>query len=485
MKIFELLLENYKTVRNKWIKSGSDADDVDHAISQYRELANLDRISGNQKNIDWWSKTPFAEFKSFVDAQLLSPSITQVKRKKVVGRSITVKENNEWLIVVPLDRDASCFHGKNTDWCVSKQKLGHFEDFFYDQKNILIFCINKITNGLWALASGDPDVFTIWDQQDNVISPESFTKQTGINPFDLVKEVYQEHGKQIQSELDSIDQANRYVSWWMHNVTPHERDKKIEDALMRLNHINWAVQYIIKIGKNVGPQHFPEKLTRILFDTAIDSDFDWEEQHANQVRQAIKYIKDPSDSLQLMMVELVPASIEDLPDPPLKVQMWLVNHYPELFFKIENQKEQAQLAAIKFLEKPEKSIKNPTEKVKIELVKKRPFSIGSMDNPSDIIKTTAVKSNGYAVTLIKNPSQELWRLALETTPQVIEKYPNAPVALQLLAVKANPDVVQRIKPSASKQAQLAAVEKNPSLVWGIQNKFPETLELARKKGVDI
>lgn len=487
MKILELLLENYKTVRDKWIKSGVDASDVDQTITQYRELVNLSRISDNQKNIDWWSKTPFAEFKSFVNAQLLSPSITQVKRKKVVGRSITVNENKykDWLIVIPLDRDASCFYGKPTDWCISKQNVGHFEDIFYYQKNILIFCINKITNNLWALASDTPEIFNIYDQQDNEISPESFIKQTGINPYDLVKEVYQEHGEQIQSELDSIDQARNTVVRWMRNTIPRDRDSQVEDALMRLNHINWTTQYINKIGKSIGPQHFPEKLLRTLFDTPLEADEEEIEEHNDKLIHAIKYIKDPSTSLQLLMVTRLPESINYIQNPSAKVQTFIVDKYPEYFHLVKNQKPEAQLIAIEKLHEPENSINNPTEAVQLKLVKKRPLSIKYLPDASISVKIAAIKTNGFAVILVHNPTHEMWKIAVDTTPSVIEKYPNPPIELQLLAVKANPDVVQKIKPSASKQAQLAAVETNPSLIWGIQNKFPETLELARKKGVDI
>ena len=73
MKIFELLFEDYKTVRAKWVKSGADASSVDTIIAQYREMINAHRISGDQKNIDWWGKKSWEEFKSFVDAQYASP----------------------------------------------------------------------------------------------------------------------------------------------------------------------------------------------------------------------------------------------------------------------------------------------------------------------------------------------------------------------------------------------------------------------------
>ena len=41
-------------------------------------------------------------------------------------------ENDDWLVVIPLDKDASCFHGKNSDWCTTKINQGNFEDYFYE-----------------------------------------------------------------------------------------------------------------------------------------------------------------------------------------------------------------------------------------------------------------------------------------------------------------------------------------------------------------
>ena len=489
MKIFELLFEDYKTVRAKWVKSGADASSVDTIIAQYREMINAHRISGDQKNIDWWGKKSWEEFKSFVDAQYASPSVTQVKRKKVVGKSITVREDNEWLIVIPLDREASCFHGKDSDWCVSKPRLGHFEDYFHRQ-DILVFCINELTGGMWAIlvhyANDKLFFLELFDEEDKEISQEEFLEQTGINAHDLARQIYKDHYAEIKTELTNIDKANRYVSWWLqNNKTPVERDKKVELMLSKLNNMGYILQYITAIGKSLGPQHFPEKISRVLFDTMLDNDFDWETQYRENLKNALPYIKDPSDSLQLMMVEKIPEIISSLENPPLKVQLWILENAPVLFSTIKNQKEDAQLAAIKYLNQPEKSIKNPTEKVQLELIKKRPLYIANVENPSDVMKMTAIKINGYAVTLIDNPTLEMWKIAIKITPGVIERYPNPPLDLQLIAVNSNPGVVQKIKPFAAKEAQIAAIKKQPTLIWGIQKPFPEAIELAQKFGVDI
>lgn len=132
MRYYEIIREGYKEVQQKYVSAGIDPESIEKTFKTYKELVNRNQVSGNERNIDWWGKLPFDQFKAFVDEKSSEHSPTQLKRNKISGKSINLEENDDWLIVIPLDKDASCFHGDNSDWCTAKRDQSYFEGYFYD-----------------------------------------------------------------------------------------------------------------------------------------------------------------------------------------------------------------------------------------------------------------------------------------------------------------------------------------------------------------
>jgi len=185
MRYTELkLVEGYKEVTQKFAQE-AEAEQVKKAIDQYRDLVNRNQVQGDERNIDWWGKQGWERFRTFVNAKSQQQSITQQKKRKNTGRSHTLAENDRWLIVVPLDKDASCFHGKGTDWCTTKPDHDYFHVYFLNSSATLIYFLQKQTGAKWA-ASVHPDgEETYFDKNDNSIRKKDFSKQTGI-PLDTV-----------------------------------------------------------------------------------------------------------------------------------------------------------------------------------------------------------------------------------------------------------------------------------------------------------
>lgn len=175
------LIEGYKEVMQKF-SLDAELEDVKQMIEKYRDLVNRNQVQGNERNIDWWSKQGWEKFKKFVDAKSQQQSITQQKKRKSVGKSHNLAENDEWLIVIPLDKDASCFHGKGTDWCTTKPHLGYFYRYFLNKKITLIYFLQKKTGEKWAIAAKENGDHEYFDINDKSLTPEKFSKQTGINP---------------------------------------------------------------------------------------------------------------------------------------------------------------------------------------------------------------------------------------------------------------------------------------------------------------
>ena len=152
MKIHEitLLFEGYPQAQDAFIQqSGGDTVSVQKTIADFRQLVNRNQIKDtNQKNIDWWAKQGWDKFNAFVNQASAIPSKTQMTRKKIPGQSINLVDDAQWLIVVPLDKEASCFHGRNSSWCTTKVHQEHFENYFYNNEVTLIYCFNKATGGM-------------------------------------------------------------------------------------------------------------------------------------------------------------------------------------------------------------------------------------------------------------------------------------------------------------------------------------------------
>ena len=216
MRAKEFLIEGYKEVTQKYASAGADPTKVNNAITAFKEIVNKNQVKGDERNIDWWGKNKsFDEFNNFVNSVDLARTKTQVTRKKVVGKSINLIDNDEWLVVIPLDKEASCFHGKNSDWCTTKTNEKHFEEYF-GKSITLIYCLNKKTGGMWAIASGGTTgKMELFDQKDSSLTKVQFKQQTGMNPTQLVT-LATKHQKPIQdartkAAMKDPESAYRYA----------------------------------------------------------------------------------------------------------------------------------------------------------------------------------------------------------------------------------------------------------------------------------
>lgn len=201
-ELFYKLNEGYKEAQQEFtLAANNDEQGVKDLIQAYKELIAKNQIKdAAERNIDHWRKQGFEAFKKFVMAKQSVPTSTAIKRKKLPGKSITLKETDEWLVVIPLDKQASCFHGKDSDWCTTKPNQPYFERYFMDREVTLIYCLNKMNAGMWAIAAHPSiDEIEMFDQRDNSIDADTFRNQTGLWPTDLVAMALKTHGDTVSS----------------------------------------------------------------------------------------------------------------------------------------------------------------------------------------------------------------------------------------------------------------------------------------------
>lgn len=306
MLLRELLFEGYKEAIVAFSGVAS-VDEVNQVISQYKELVNRNQVQGNERNIDWWVKQGWDKFRDFVATKINVPSKTAIKTKKVVGKSINLVDNERWLIVIPLDKNASCFHGKDSDWCTTKINASHFETYFYKKDITLIYCLEKNTGNMWAIASHPKvDQIEIFNKQDVAITPKTFTVETGMDAYVLANMANTNHGKDLSKARSSYKDVLAQLSNAFENVIT-DRNADIEKMLLYTKDGYYTYQYVDKlIENNVDINDLPEALKRVLFNVYVQylDKFDQSRisegtmvEVATNSFQALSYINNPSEKV--------------------------------------------------------------------------------------------------------------------------------------------------------------------------------------------
>lgn len=300
MRYWEIIREGYKEVQQKYVSAGIDPQSIEKTFNTYKSLVDRNQVSGNERNIDWWGKQSFDQFKAFVDEKSSEKSSTQAKRSKIPGKSINLVDNENWLIVIPLDKDASCFHGKNSDWCTTKQNQSHFEEYFYDRSIILIYCKNN-NGGMWAIAAHtDTDQIEMFDQNDNSITKETFNSQTGLDVDKIVDEALK-HQPAISSSRTPYQEVYTRINNYINSSIG--RNAQIEKDLLFTKNGKLCMLYLVIAGDD---EDCPLSIQLLAV------------KHRGR---SIYLIKNPSEQVKLAAVTNNGTAIELIDDPSEAVQL--------------------------------------------------------------------------------------------------------------------------------------------------------------------
>ncbi len=289
LKIFEqMIMEGYREAVAEFSKDNPDAGEI---VSKYRDLVNRNQVQGQERNIDYWRKQGFQKFKDFVTAKEKIPSNRQVKKSSDRGKSITLAENDEWLIVIPLDKDASCFYGKNTEWCTTKQFHSHYEQYFHDSEFTLIYFIQKKTMNKWAIAAHNIVEASYFDINDKPLEPSVFDTQTGLSSEKFIK-LAKKNDPKIKDVRKQYSELKDQVAKEVKNTW--ERDLNLEAKLMKLSDPYIITTYMRQVG---GKHKYPEKMVKVAL---------------NAGQRIIRHVENPSLSIMMLVAEQTPDDIEEI-----------------------------------------------------------------------------------------------------------------------------------------------------------------------------
>ena len=300
-KEFGYLIEGYPQAQTEFSKEADPAV-VQKAILDFRSLVNRSQIKViTQKNIDYWIKQGWEKFRDFVNQTSSVPSKTQVTRKKLPGESITLIDNESWFIIIPIDKESSCFHGRDSNWCTTKIHQSHFERYFYENEITLIYCFNKSTGGMWAIAANKRiDEIEIFNQSDDKISREQFKEQTGLDPTMLRNLALggKLHQPRVQAARDKWKASVELTDKLLKELPDGARSPEVEKELLYNKYGKMCGLYIKKIGA-VDGKDFPLAIQLSA---------------AGKYGSIVQYIKNPAERVQLASVSDYGGNIEYIID---------------------------------------------------------------------------------------------------------------------------------------------------------------------------
>ena len=487
MKISELLAEGYPDTIAAFSQT-ADANQVKKTVDQYRDLVNRNQVQGNERNIDWWRRQGWEKFAQFVRDKSTQPSRTQVKRRRAAGRSITLKETDQWLIVIPLDHDASCFHGRDSEWCTARPTSHYFDEYFLDKEINLIYCINKESGDKYAIAS-QPSLSEIelFDQMDKSMTHSQFRAATGFDPRQLVALIPQDDpriAQARQTRRDLLSRIQNRMKVW--SQKPRQLPD-LERVLIEARNSDAAAYYIIVLGRDHSWRlKYPDELSMMAVRSGLEGPFfdsllALDDLELSSEDYPLNYIYEPSRAIQLASVKSSANTIQFIKNPTPEVQLAAAEKNPYVIRVISNPTPEVEKIAVHKDGSLLRYVKNHTPELDLAAVKMNGLALEFVKNPTPEIELTAINQNGEAIRFVQYPSPKLQRLAVDQNPKAIRYIPNPSLELQRAAVYQNNYVIQFIE-NPLPEIQLAAIREHPGVIGVIKNPTPEAVELARSRG---
>ena len=234
MRANEFLIDDYKTAKLAFVNQGIDPTDVAHALSDYKSLVARNQFKDQEKNIDWWAKNkPWSEFKQAVEKQLVTPSTTQIKRSSLSGNVIDLSAElglqNSWQIIIPLDIEASCHYGKNTDWCTAKRTPLYGS--YIAKGTILIYCQQLLTDKKWAISIIDNRV-QAHTAKDHPMEEGQFNRATGLS-IDSIVSAAKKHSSEVLASRNALLKTDPWVAYPYARDILQQRNSELENVIIQ------------------------------------------------------------------------------------------------------------------------------------------------------------------------------------------------------------------------------------------------------------
>lgn len=278
MKITELLLESllledaFDKAVDKFVATGADLNQAKDYMNRFRQLANNQRFAGVEKDINYWTKQSFDQFKAAIEDKETTQSKTakQKQERAEQGRRVDLTaelglKGKGWDIYIPLDKAAACYKtDKGTDWCVAKREHEYFEQYIYKreynagQPVVLVYCLRDSDRSFWAILlefrknrqTKSAEKFdynyyekTIYSKLDKVVGKKYFTQKTGLDSEAIASLV----SKKLDDVLPKIEhEKSQSIPYWLLSIKGRKRNPELEKLIAASGNSKYFLDYFEK-----------------------------------------------------------------------------------------------------------------------------------------------------------------------------------------------------------------------------------------------
>lgn len=236
---------------------------------------------------------------------------------------------------------------------------------------------------------------------------------------------------------------------------------------------------------------------------------DWQKPIDERLEIARQFRENPTDELQLSIVQRTPIAITSLEHPCREAQLYILNNGKDFIWKIKNPIPEIQAELI--MQDPGylRQIEHPSEEMILDVLQRDGMQLGIVENPTERECITAVTQNGYAakyvpeelrthdvqvasvsqepktIALFESPCDDAVRAALSKNPNVISLVQDLSDEMQVYAVSQRPSVINQIVNPCYEAVDMA-IGLNGLMIRNFQSQYPELREKAlRQNGFAI
>jgi hypothetical protein len=203
IRVLKRVVADFKTVQLKFEKQNVPVSDIKEYFDAFKKLRDKNYIKNNQeKDIDYWGKQSWENFKSFVDELKTQKSkSSEMKDTKQKGVEL-VAENDDWKIYKMFTHQAVLKYGSGTQWCITEEDGVRWRE--YRKHSSFYFMIAKKLdreNPFYKIAvqvphNGNHTVY--WDSRD-----DSHNKLPDLNvpKYDFIPF---ENNRELDSLIESL-----------------------------------------------------------------------------------------------------------------------------------------------------------------------------------------------------------------------------------------------------------------------------------------
>jgi hypothetical protein len=129
-----------------WEQVASEMYDL---VSRFEKMVQMNQIIGTEKDINQYKAiSSLTNIITSAEETLLQKQ----KRKEGEGEIKKIYQDETYLILEPLTKEASCKYGKGTEWCISATQSKNYFDEYHNEGARFLFVINRKTNDKDAIA---------------------------------------------------------------------------------------------------------------------------------------------------------------------------------------------------------------------------------------------------------------------------------------------------------------------------------------------